>query len=62
MYEIENFLEKNRDRLREDLHQLLGESSFGYLKKLALQEEKNEKSEAKGSKKAATVGSRFHVI
>lgn len=61
-YEVENFLEKNRDRLREDLQHLLEECGFKFIKSMMAVAEK-DKPDPKQSKnpKPMTAANKFHV-
>ena len=61
-YEVDSFLEKNRDRLREDLQTLLEGCGFSFVKKIIEIGEK-DKPDPKLSKnpKPLTAANRFHV-
>ena len=61
-YEVESFLEKNRDRLREDLREFVSQVGFGFVKTVAEASEK-DKPDPKQSKnpKPLTAGNRFNV-
>ena len=60
-YEVESFLEKNRDRLREDLHTLLESCGFAFVKTIISVTDK-DKPDPKQSKnpKPTTAGNKFH--